>query len=232
MRGLRELRNPSRVLASAPPIGYGSKPARGDKPSKAPLYAEAQRRYLTDEAPNLTQIAIDCGLRPDAVIECAERQKWANRRAIQLRDTSATRPASAEIVDAQLVAATVHHVQTFTAGWQDLAVKVVALPTEPDSTAFPEAEADKRQREHTRLLARKVDLMRQVSQGVREMTEAAMVLGLAKAPTKDGPQDGKLDLSKLTQLNVTINAALERPEPKLALPVSEAPNDPQADGGF
>ncbi len=199
--------------------------ARGDKPSKAPLYAEALRLYLTEPEPNLHRIAETVGLRAINLIDACDRQDWAKRRAIMLRDKSATRPIAAEQVDQQLVAATVDHVAKFTDGWRDVGAKVCALPTEADVTII---DAQMRAKEHTRLLARKVDLMRQVSQGVREMTEAAMVLGLAKAPTAEKDSGKGLDLSKLTQLNVTINAAMKAPELAEAI---ELPAPTQS-GGF
>lgn len=210
---------------------FVEKPASGTKPSKAPLYAEALRLYLTESNPNLHRIAEMVGLRALDLIDACERQNWGKRRAIILRDKSELRPAAAVAVDAQLVQATIDHVEKFTQGWQDIAGKVVALPTEPDATKYPDSDQDARNREHTRLLSRKVDLMRQVSQGVREMTEAAMVLGLAKAPTPDGKADGKLDLSKLTQLNVTINQAMaEAPQLAQAIELPTVPSG--ADGGF
>lgn len=197
------------------------------KPSKAPLYAEALRLYLSAERPDLGVIATQVGLSPLGLIDCAAKQSWDKRRALVQRDASMTRPAIALRVDEALVSTTCHHVEHATQAWQALVERVAALPVEPDADAYPETEADRRAREHTRLLRAKIDLMRQVSQGVREMTEAAMVLGLAQAPSKDGPQDGKLDLSKLTQLNVTINQALEQ-----ARPVTELPTAPKTDGGF
>lgn len=220
----------SRVLAPAlERTAQERKP--GGKPSKAPLYAEALRLYLSGEKPDLYAIADTVGLRALDLIDCAEKQAWGKRRAIVLRDESASRPIAAAQVDAQLVAATVDHVAKFTSGWQDIAAKVVALPTEPDATKYPDSEPDARAKEHTRLLARKVDLMRQVSQGVKEMTEAAMVLGLAKAPTPDKADAKGLDLSKLTQLNVTITNALAE-APKLAEAI-ELPAEPaQPAGGF
>lgn len=201
------------------------------KGSKAPLYADALRIYLAETAPSLPEIAERVGLNATSLIACAESQNWPGKRALILRDQSATRPIAAQAVDSKLVAATVHHVETFTDGWREVAERVVALPVEPDAAINREADAQAWNKEHTRLLARKVDLMRQVSQGVREMTEAAMVLGLAKAPTPDKADAKGLDLSKLTQLNVTITNALAE-TPKLAEAIELPASEPSAAGGF
>ncbi len=184
------------------------------KPSKAPLYAEALRIFLSEPGATLPQIALRVGLRADSLIANAERQSWHKRRAIVDKDASETRIAAASKVDSTLVEATAQTVGKMTEGWASVVDKVLLLSTEPDDTLPPKDQA----REHAYLLERKADLMTKVSKGYAAMIETASSLGLVKGVAKEGSEAGKLDLGKLTQLNLTINAALENKKP---LPVQE-----------
>lgn len=174
------------------------------KPSKAPLYAEALRLFLSDPNLTLPQIAERVGLRADTLIANAERQSWHKRRAIVDKDASETRIVAASKVDSRLVDATMFHVEQMTDEWQAITSKVITLSTTPDAA---ETDAKELMRQRYALLERKASLMQSVSKGYIAMIEAAASMGLVKGVAKD-LADGKLDMGKLTQLNLAINVAL------------------------
>jgi len=198
------------------------------RPPKAPLYQKAFERFCAGET-DLCALANSLGLRPDALVDLAGRRNWfAHVGAIRTQQAVSevsNRGQLAVQVDNALVESATHHVETFTEGWREIGAKVLVMPIEPDASFPPEAK----EKERVRLLTRKADLMRQVSQGVREMTLVASEIGLVKAgPRAEGETDGKLDLSKLSQLNITINNALAEVERPAMAPI-ELPDAGEAE---
>lgn len=182
------------------------RPPGGTKPSKAPLYAEALRIYLTEPNSTLPAIAERVGLRADSLIANAERQAWSKRRALVIRDQSQIRSAAVVQVDETLVAATVRHVDTLTDEWEKIVREVQNLSVE-----IPKEITDEqlKSRAKAQLIERKAQLLKLTSQGFRELADVAERLGLIKTPAAEG-KDAKPDFSKLTQLNVVITRELER----------------------
>ncbi len=179
------------------------KPPRDPKTSKAPLYAEALRLFLSEPNLTLVDIAQQVGLRPDTLVATAEHQSWHKRRALVTRDASATRLEVASRVDVKLIEATSEQVDKLTEAWSDLTKRVILISVEPD----PDLSEQQKRINSTHLLERKSDLLTKISKGYAAMIETATALGLVKGLAKE-PEAGKLDFSKLTQLNIEITAAI------------------------
>lgn len=200
----------------------------GGKPSKAPLWAEALRLYLSANGPpDLVQIAEAVGLRADTLVQVAERQAWSKRRAIVVRDQTATRESARQHVDSLLVDASTKHVTIFSESLQQLSNKIVSISTEADSSI---TDPHLRAKEINYLIRTKVSLIHDASKCFRELVQIGCDVGLVRSESRDvdgNTRGGKLDMSKLTQLNVTINAALaghEKPagvEPQRVIELGE-----------
>lgn len=182
---------------------FTRKPPRDPSQSKAPLYAEAFSLFV-DEDIELTSIAQRLGLRPDTLVVLAQRQKWFERRttlrAQKSIAESADRAQATASVDGSLVRSAVQHVADTASAIQDLLEKVIALPT-----------ADEDYKLHAWKLERKLSLIRLSTQSFAELANCSQTLGLLRVQ-KGKEADGGLDLSKLTQLNLTIGHALKQVE--------------------
>ncbi len=177
--------------------------------TKKELYSEAFNLYVSDvNTPDLVAIARQLKLRAETLIAHAENSRWAERRAFlasRIASGQAEQRVSAQLaVDRQLVQSTVKAVEKWTGSLLEIIDRVGMLPTEPDASEVSGEEELIHKR--SKLLANKLDLLKASIEGFREMTATTLNLGLLKARKGEpvGDESGKLDLSKLTTLNLAI----------------------------
>lgn len=179
------------------------------KPSKAPLYAEALRLYLSSpDAPDLVQIATQIGLRPDTLIQLADRQGWSKRRSVVSRDQTAARIAAQEKTEEKIILSTVTHVERYLTELRSTIDKIFFI----DTTYLPKLDGETDYvaiNKNFSILERRTKLMREANACYREVVQVASETGLIKNSLSDDPKGAKLDLAKLTQLNVTLNAIVQ-----------------------
>ena len=206
------------------PAGYrpaSGLPARGGKPSKKPLYAEALRLYMF-EGLELPECAQRLGLRLEDLVHKADCAQWLTRRASmrasQAQVDSVDRESAQKHTDRVLVTKSAQHIESYLVGYASLGERVLGMPLEPDPSVIDPREVS---RERVYLMSRKADLMGRVSKGIHELASIACDLGLVKLETGQRDKGDRPDLSRLTQLNITLNAL--RADAEKAAPLQVQP---------
>lgn len=184
-----------------------------DRPSKAPLYEKAFTLFCDGpDTIRITDIATQLGLRPDTLVKHAVSSGWPQRKAYlkqaQEIGVGEIRVAASLAVDKRLVESTVKAVEAWTDQYMQIISSLKSFSLEPDSGEI--TDEDDLAAKRANRLGRKLDLLKSTVEGFREMVATTQSLGLLKNK-KGGPaedESGKLDLSKLTTLNLAIVGAI------------------------
>lgn len=204
-------------------------PLNARKPSRKPLYADAFRRFVEGES--LPQISHATGLPIDQLADVCERQNWSKRRATiagaKECEIVEHRIHTQSRVDATLCRATEDAANALAASYVATIRKICELSVEaeqehPDIVmGKPEAR-----RQHVHRLREKVELQKLATEGLREMIATAQQVGLLRVDSRgirgQSQDDAPIDLSKLTQLRILVEATAAKPAEKRAENAIEA----------
>lgn len=214
-------------------------PVNARRGAKKPLYAEAFRLYIEGES--LPEISRKTSLPVEQLAQTVHAQNWAKRRAnvagAKECEIVEHRIHTQSRVDATLCRATEQIADQLASSYVSTIKKICELSVEaeqehPDIVlGKPEAR-----RQHVHRLREKIELQKLATEGLREMIATAQQVGLLRVDSRgvrgQNADDAPIDLSKLTQLRILVEAtakpAEKRAETAIDVPISATPTQSAA----
>lgn len=189
-------------------------PLTARKPGKKGLYAEAFRLFVEGES--LPEIAGKTGIPVERLADTSIAQNWAKRRAnvagakeceiIEHRIHTQAR------VDVTLCRATEEIADQLASSYVSTIKKICELSVEAEQE-HPDIVLGKQEarRQHVHRLRERIELQKLATEGLREMIATAQQVGLLRVDSRGrggatSQDDAPIDLSKLTQLRILVEA--------------------------